>query len=396
MGNKRNEVKPKTRTGKLVVHAEAASKLPAGYAKLLDDVKKRIAQSRVRAALSVNRELIRLYWEIGRLIVQRQEQEGWGKSVIERLASDVQAAFPGIHGFSTTNIRRMRAFYLGYTKELTNLPQPVRDLPPPILPQAVGELDGVNLPEPVAEIPWGHNAVLIEKLKDPTERIWYARKTTEHGWSRAVLVHQIESDLYGRQGQAITNFEHTLPSPQSDLAQQLLKDPYTFDFLGLTDEVRERELETSLIDHIQRFLLELGKGFAFVGRQHHMEVGGEDFYLDLLFYHLHLRCFVVIDLKVEPFNPEFAGKMSFYLSAVDDLLRHPDDNPTIGLILCKERNHVVVEYTLRDSARPLGVATYRLLPEELKTSLPSPEEFEAELRSAEGDESDEKTGNNHQ
>jgi len=238
----------------------------------------------------------------------------------------------------------------------------------------------------VAEIPWFHNVVLIEKLKDPIERLWYAQKTTEHGWSRAVLVHQIESDLYGRQGRAITNFEQTLPSPQSDLAQQLLKDPYAFDFLGLTDETRERELEESLIDHIQRFLLELGKGFAFVGRQHHMEVGGEDFYLDLLFYHLHLRCFIVIDLKVEPFKPEFAGKMSFYLSAVDDLLRHADDNPTIGLILCKDRNRVVVEYTLRDSTRPLGVATYSLLPDELKAGLPSPEEFEAELQSLEGDE----------
>ena len=262
----------------------------------------------------------------------------------------------------------------------------------PILQQLVAELTGQDLPQLVAEIPWGHNLVLLEKPSETEKRLWYAQKTVEHGWSRAVLVHQIESNLYGRQGRAITNFEQTLPSPQSDLAQQLLKDPYTFDFLGLTDEVRERELERSLIDHIQRFLLELGKGFAFVGRQHHMEVGGKDFYLDLLFYHLQLRCFVVIDLKVEPFKPELADKMSFYLSAADDLLRHPNDNPTIGLVLCKERNHVVVEYTLRDNARPLGVATYRL-PPELKASLPSPEELEAELRSIEGDESDEKTGN---
>ena len=380
-----------------------------GYPQLLEEIKRRISQSQIRAGLSVNRELIQLYWEIGRLIVQRQEREGWGTSVINRLADDIQTTFPAISGFSRTNISRMRKFYLAFAREVTNSAQPVPNLnlpgqdsarPVPNLQHPDGPSDSVALrpgdsqhaPHPVLDIPWGHNIVLLFKVHDPIQRLWYAQKTTEHGWSRAVLVHQIESDLYGRQGRAITNFEQTLPAPQSDLAQQLLKDPYTFDFLGLTDEVRERELENSLIDHIQRFLLELGKGFAFVGRQHHVEVGGEDFYLDLLFYHLHLRCFIVIDLKVEPFKPEFAGKMSFYLSAVDDLLRHTDGNPTIGLILCKERNRVVVEYTLRDSARPLGVATYRLLPDELKASLPSPEEFEAELRSLEGDEADEKTG----
>jgi len=368
-------------------HAPDTSQaLPESYPKLLCDVRQRIAQSRVRAALSVNRELIRLYWEIGRLIVQRQEREGWGTYVIGRLAADLRVEFPDLSGFSRTSLFRMRAFYLGYTKRVRDVSQATGQSPGGIVSQLARQLDGESLPEYVAEIPWFHNVVLIEKLKDPIERLWYAQKTTEHGWSRAVLVHQIESDLYGRQGRAITNFEQTLPSPQSDLAQQLLKDPYAFDFLGLTDETRERELEESLIDHIQRFLLELGKGFAFVGRQHHMEVGGEDFYLDLLFYHLHLRCFIVIDLKVEPFKPEFAGKMSFYLSAVDDLLRHADDNPTIGLILCKDRNRVVVEYTLRDSTRPLGVATYSLLPDELKAGLPSPEEFEAELQSLEGDE----------
>ena len=353
--------------------------LPASYQELLEDVKQRISRSRVSAALSVNRELIQLYWEIGRLIVARQAREGWGKSVIDRLAADVQATFPGIQGFSPRNIWHMRSFYLAYSQQVTNLKQAVSELREN-LPQAVRDSDGQNLPQAVSEIPWGHNIVLIQKLKDPVERLWYAGKTVEHGWSRAVLVHQIESDLYRRQGQAITNFDQALPAPQSDLARELLKDPYTFDFLGLADAVRERELEDALIDHIQRFLIELGKGFAFVGRQYPLQVGGEDYFVDLLFYHLQLRAFVVIDLKVAPFKPEFAGKMGFYLSAVDDLLRHQHDQPSIGLILCKEQNRVVVEYALRDHTRPLGVATYQLLPDNLKANLPSPEEFEARVR----------------
>ncbi len=364
--------------------------LPEGYAELLADIKQRIVTARVKAALAVNRELIALYWDIGRLIVERQQREVWGRRVIEQLARDIQAVFPGLGGFSPSNLWRMRLLYLVYSQDVAILAQAVRELahdarldaPPPsgkVLAQAVRELGGADLPEPVAEIPWGHNVVLLEKLNDTAERLWYAQKTIELGWSRAVLVHQIESGLYRRQGRAITNFERTLPAPQSDLARQLLKDPYTFDFLGLADDVREHELEQGLIDHIQRFILELGKGFAFVGRQYPLEVGGETFYLDLLFYHLHLRCFVVIDLKVQPFQPEFVGKLNFYATAVDNLLRHATDHPTIALLLCKERNRVIVEYALQDSARPLGVATYRLLPEEIKANLPSPEEFEAQL-----------------
>jgi predicted nuclease of restriction endonuclease-like (RecB) superfamily len=234
----------------------------------------------------------------------------------------------------------------------------------------------------VREIPWGHNIVLLFKLEHPILRLWYAQKTIEHGWSRAVLVHQIESGLHERQGKAVTNFDRTLPPLQSDLARQALKDPYVFDFLSLAEDAAERELEQGLLTHIRTFLLELGTGFAFVGQQHHLEVGGDDFYIDLLFYHLRLRCYVAIDLKVEPFKPEFAGKMNFYLSAVDDLFRHPDDKPSIGLILCKDRNRIVVEYALRDTRRPVGVAAYRLttsLPKDLKGSLPSIEELEAEL-----------------
>jgi predicted nuclease of restriction endonuclease-like (RecB) superfamily len=237
----------------------------------------------------------------------------------------------------------------------------------------------------MASLPWGHNIVLLHKLRSTTERLWYAREAIEHGWSRAVLVHWIESDLYSRQGKAVTNFPATLPPVQSDLAAEVIKDPYSFDFLTLGPDAAERELERALLDHIRRFLLELGAGFAFVGQQVHVEVGGEDFYLDLLFYHLRLRCFIVIDLKAGPFKPEYAGKMNFYLSAVDDLLRHSDDKPSIGLILCKTRNKIIAEYALRDMAKPVGVARYvtRLvenLPAKLKDALPAPREIEAELR----------------
>jgi predicted nuclease of restriction endonuclease-like (RecB) superfamily len=218
--------------------------------------------------------------------------------------------------------------------------------------------------------------VILDKIQDPEQREWYIQATIEHGWSRAVFVHQIESDLYSRQGVALTNFQTTLPSPQSDLAQQLVKDPYNFEFLGLGRETSERELETALIDRLKDFLIELGEGFAFVGQQYHLDVGGEDYYLDLLFYHMHLRCYMVIDLKVVPFKPEFAGKMNFYLSAVDDQLRHPDDQPSIGLILCKERNRLVVEYALRDAKKPMGVATYRVLPRKLKGELPTARQIE--------------------
>ncbi len=342
----------------------------AGYAALLDELKARIRAAQVKAALSVNRELILLYWDIGKSIVERQRKEGWGRSVVERLARDLQAEFPGISGFSPQNMWYMRAFYLAWTVEVANLQQPV------------GELDGENLPQAVGEIPWGHNLQLLSKLNDPSKRFWYAQKTIEHGWSRAVLVHQIESSLYERQGKAVTNFDRALPPPQSDLARQALKDPYVFDFLTLTEDAAERELERGLLAHIRKFLLELGTGFAFVGQQHHLEVGGEDFYLDLLFYHLRLRCYVVIHLKVEPFRPEFAGKMNFYLSAVDDRLRQQDDKPSIGLILCKDKSKIIVEYALRDTRKPMGVASYRLtasLPRHLKGSLPSIEELEAEL-----------------
>jgi predicted nuclease of restriction endonuclease-like (RecB) superfamily len=236
--------------------------------------------------------------------------------------------------------------------------------------------------QPAAQLPWSHNCVLLDKVKDAEERQWCAAKTIEHGWSRGTLVLQIESRLYYRQGSADVNFDRTLPAPQSDLARQILKDPYNFDFLTLDAEAHERDLQKGLLDHLRLFLLELGVGFAFVGSQYHLDIGGEDFYVDLLFYHLRLRCYVVIELKTVPFKPEFTGKMNFYLSAVDDLLRHADDKPSIGMILCKTKNKIVAEYALRDTNKPIGIAEYKItemLPENLKGSLPTIEELEQEL-----------------
>ncbi len=380
-----------------------STELPGDYREFLDSLKQRVRRAQTRAALSVSRELIQLYWDIGHEIVLRQEREDWGKSVVDRLARDIQAAFPGIKGFSSSNVWRMRTFYLAYTKELTNLAQPVRDSRADDLSQPVTDSLTAGLPHPVAEIPWGHNIVLLQKLKDSAKRLWYASKTVEHGWSRAVLTVQIESDLLGRQGKAVSNFAATLPSLQADLAQQTLKDPYLFDFLTLHDDVIERDLESGLVDHIQRFLLELGAGFAFVGRQFHLVVGEDDFYIDLLFYHLKLRCFVVIDLKMTKFTPEHAGKMNFYLSAIDSQLRHSDDANSIGLVLCKDRDQITAEYALRDIAKPIGVAEWQSrlassLPESLRGSLPTIEEIERELASQadvspEPEEKDQKTAN---
>ncbi len=331
--------------------------LPPDYPKLLEEIKARVNASRIRAAVSVNRELILLYWEIGRLILQRQEAEGWGAKVIDRLGVDLGREFPDMKGFASRNLKYMRAFAEAY---------PARAF----------------VQEVLAQITWYHNITLLEKVKDQVQREWYTRATIEHGWSRAVLVHQIDSHLYTRQGTALTNFEATLPAPQSDLAQQLIKDPYNFDFLGLGQDISERQLEKALIERLKDFLVELGKGFAFVGQQYPLDVGGEDYYIDLLFYHLHLRCYVVIDLKVVPFKPEFAGKMNFYLSAVDDRMRHPADQPSIGLILCKERNRLVVEYALRDTTKPMGVATYRILPRKLKGEIPTARQIEKGLGKA--------------
>ena len=354
--------------------------LPAGYPALLNDLKTRIRAAQVKASLAVNRELILLHWAIGKAIVERQEREGWGRSIVDRLAADLRKELPDLGGFSASNIWRMRAFYLAYAQPAVNLAQPVRDLAQP-----VRELDRTHPPPVVADIPWGHNVLLLEKIKDTETRLWYARQTIENGWSRNILALQIDSRLHERQGKAVSNFARTLPAPDSDLAAQLLKDPYTFDFLTIAHDAREREVEGGLLAHIQRFLLELGVGFAFVGRQYLLEVAGEEFRIDLLFYHCRLHCYFVIDLKMEEFRPEHAGQMSFYLSAVDDQVRNPEiDRPTIGLILCRRQNRLIAEYALRDMNKPIGVAGFatRLvesLPADLTPSLPTVAELEREL-----------------
>lgn len=332
--------------------------LPKGYDSFLTELKDRIRHAQLRAALSVNRELVLLYWSIGRDILARQSEQGWGAKVIDRLGADLRKAFPEMTGFSPRNLKYMRAFAEAWPDE-----------------QFVQQV--------AAQIPWFHNCVLLDRAKSQEEREWYIHQTIENGWSRNVLVHQIESALYRRQGKAVTNFTRALPAPQSELAQQIVKDPYNFDFLTLSQEAHERELERGLLDHIRDFLLELGVGFAFVGSQFPLQVGGEEFRIDLLFYHLKLRAFVIIDLKMESFRPEFSGKMNFYLSAADDLLRHPSDQPSIGIILCKSKNKIVAEYALRDLRKPVGVSEYRLtaaLPKQLKGNLPSIKQLEAELK----------------
>jgi predicted nuclease of restriction endonuclease-like (RecB) superfamily len=327
------------------------------YLDFLSDLKLKIQTAQVKAAIAVNRELILLYWEIGRSILVRQEQEGWGAKVIDRLSADLKKAFPDLKGFSPRNLKYMRSFAEAYP-------------------------DFQFVQQVVAQIPWGHNVRIMEYVKAHPAREWYILKVIEHGWSRNVLVHQIETNLYHRKGQAITNFDLTLPAPQSDLAKQTLKDPYIFDFLQLQEDAQEREIEKSLIEHIKDFLLELGVGFSFVASQYHLEVDEEDFYIDLLFYHLKLRCYVIIDLKTGEFKPEYAGKINFYLSAIDDLAKSEHDNPSIGIVLCKTKKRLIVEYALRDMAKPIGVSAYQLtavLPDQLKTSLPTIEQLEAEL-----------------
>lgn len=350
----------------------------ARYPALLADIKQRIGQAQTRAVLAVNAELIRLYWEIGQMLDVRQKAEGWGAAVIPRLALDIRNELPEEKGFSERNIKRMLAFYREY-RELEFVPQAVAQMgSADKVPQAVA----LFTPKLVTSIPWGHHLLLMEKIKNTATRNWYMQATVANGWSRNMLQMQIETAAHARQGKTTSNFAQRLPPPQSDLVQQALKDPYLFDFLTLAEPFHERELETGLIRHLEKFLLELGQGFAFVGRQHRIEVGDQDFYIDLLFYHLRLRCFVVIELKRGVFMPEYAGKMNFYCSVVDDVLRHAQDAPTIGLILCQQQNEVIAEYALRGVDKPIGVSTFELtraLPTELASELPSIEQIEREL-----------------
>lgn len=328
------------------------------YTKFLESIKIDINQTQIKAAQSVTQELIMLYWRIGKVLSEKINAEGWGAKVVEKLAHDLGVAFPGIAGFSLRNLRYMRTFAETYVND--------------------------NFAAAVAKLPWGHNIVILEKLQNNDQRIWYIQQALENGWSRASLIMWIESDLYSRQGKAITNFKDTLPEPYSDLAEQTLKDPYNFDFLTIDTKAKEREIELGLMAHIQKFLLELGQGFAFIGRQYPITVGSKVFFIDMLFYHITLRCFVVIELKAEELDARDLGQINLYLSAVDSLLKHQNDQPTIGLLLCKTKDNYVAEYALRGVAQPIGVASYTTklvesLPKNLKGSLPTIEEIEAEI-----------------
>jgi predicted nuclease of restriction endonuclease-like (RecB) superfamily len=339
--------------------ASSSETLPQNYAEVLASIKSRIQEERLRVVLSANVAMVLLYWDIGQMILARQARSGWGAKVIDRLAADLRQAFPDMKGFSPRNLKYMRAFAAAW---------PERAI----------------VQEPLARIPWYHHIALLEKLEDSADRLWYAHQVIEQGWSHSILVLQIQGCARERQGKALTNFATSLPPGDSDLAARVFKDPYLFDFLGTADPRREQELEQALVDHIQRFLLELGTGFAFVGRQVPLEVGDQDFVIDLLFYHLKLRSYVVVELKAVPFDPAFVGQLNLYLSAADDLLRHPDDQPTIGLLLCREKNRLVVEYALRDLKKPIGVAGWETklvekLPKALAGSLPTVEQIEAEL-----------------
>ncbi|MGI4829491.1 MAG: PDDEXK nuclease domain-containing protein [Janthinobacterium lividum] len=325
--------------------------VPSGYPELLESLKQRIRLSQVRAALAVNRELVLLYWSIGRDILARQSAEGWGARVVDRLAADLQREFPGVAGFGSRNLKYMRALAQAWPDEAI-----VQQL--------------------VAQLPWGHNVRVLDKIKDRPTREWYLRAAFEYGWSQNILSLQVDSRLHEREGKALTNFGRTLPPPDSDLAEQVLKDPYNFDFLTLAKDAHEREVERGLLLHLRDLLLELGQGFAFVGSQVPITIGEDTFYLDLLFYHLRLHCYFIIELKTGKFKPEWAGKLGFYLSAVDDLFRTGSDAPTIGLLLCETHNSAVVEYALRDVAKPIGVSTFRVtreLPAPVRSELPTVE-----------------------
>ena len=349
----------KNKDGVIFPVAPNLSEMSDAYLKFIEEVKSEIQKQRISVVLNANSSMICLYWNIGRSILKKQEEEGWGAKIIDRMAKDLKEAFPEMSGFSPRNIKYMRKFAESWP-------------------------DFEIVKRVVAQIPWRTNISLMDKLKDEESRIWYAYKVIENGWSKAILDLQIESKLMDRSGRSVNNFPAALPPEDSDMVNQVFKDPYLFDFLGTDMPRREIEIERQLTEHIQSFLLELGQGFAFVGRQVHLEVGGDDFYLDLLFYHLKLRCFVVVELKACDFEPGFISQLNMYQNVVNDVLRHPDDKPTIGLLLVKGKNETVVEYSLAGYQNPIGVAEWKnqiakALPEELRSSLPSIEDIEKEL-----------------
>lgn len=327
------------------------------YISVLENIKKQIKESRLKAALSVNSELIKLYWKIGSAILEKQKTAKWGDKILENLSRDLSEVFPDMKGFSKQNLKYIKRFASEYSEN------------------EIGQ-------QAVDQIPWGHNVLLIYSVAEKTERQFYIQETISNGWSRNVLEMQIKTKLFHRQGKALTNFKQTLPAEISDLVNQTLKDPYIFDFLTIDKEARERDIEKSLVEHVEKFLLTLGKGFAFVGRQYQLQVDDEDFYLDLLFYHIHLKCYVVVELKTGKFKPEYAGKLNFYLAVIDDKLKRADDKASIGILLCNDKGGLTAEYSLSGINKPIGVASYEItekLPQNLKSQLPTIAEFEAEL-----------------
>lgn len=342
---------------------------------MLQEIKDRIRQAQLKAVMSVNTEMLLMYWDVGRIIAERRSAEGWGTKIIQRLARDIRNELPEIKGFSERNLKRMSFFYNEYAE---------LQIGPPVvaqLPAESGTAHNSQLLKLALRLPWAHNILLLG-LKNRAARLWYMEQTLKHGWSKRQLEDHIKHQNHERHGKAVTNFSGQLPSSQSALAQEALKDPYIFDFLTLEEPFHERELETGLVAHVEKFLLELGAGFAFLGRQYHLTVSDQDFYIDLLFYHTKLRCYVVVELKSGKFKPEYAGKVNFYCTAVDEILRHDQDNPTIGLILCQTNDRIIAEYALKKVNTPIGVSEYELtraLPENLKSSLPTIEEIEDQL-----------------
>lgn len=345
------------------------------YYNILEGLKEKIRLARQKAALAVNRELLQVYWEIGNAILQQQKEEGWGKKIISRLVKDLKSEFADMKGLSERNLVYMQTFAGAWPYF------PFTQAPPAQLEKAENQKIAITQ-APLAQLTWYHHTTLLDKLKDQKIREFYIQKAVENGWSRNIMLHQIESQLHLRQGNAITNFAHTLPAAQSDLARETLKNPYLFDFLSIGEEMQERELEKALILHIKKFMLELGRGFAYVGNQYNLNVEGDDFFLDLLFYNYHMHCFVVFELKVGEFKPEFAGKLNFYINTINDQIKGRDDKPTIGVLLCKTPNETVVKYSLQGIDTPMGVADYEFtnaLPKQLKGEMPTIEELEQEI-----------------
>ena len=415
------------------------------YSNWVVALKSTIKQRQIKAAIAVNSNLIMMYWDLGKQIVEKQENTKWGSGFIDQLSKDLKSEFPDIKGFSTDNIRYCKVFYLFYRNFLTWEPavpkfeseivhqlggqnndieivrQPAGQIHLEIIPQVVGQLEDDIVEQPVQEIkndtsiseqlvrkiesadyqeieiheqvvreleknifeiPWGHHILILKKVKNQNEAFFYINQTIKNNWSRSVLEYQIETNLYSRQGTAINNFSETLSQVQGDLAKEILKDPYNFEFLTLASEAKEKDLEQNLIQSISKFLLELGKGFAYLGRQFQLKIGNKDYRTDLLFYHTKLKCYIVIELKLKEFEPEFIGKLNFYISAINELVKEPNDQPTIGILLCKTKDNFEVEFALKDINKPIGVSEFKYtqLPENIKQGLPTLEELENELR----------------